>query len=170
MSMIYSLLRVSPAELASYQENSELLEARLFSEEEDAAASHLDKAWDGIYCLLVGDSMANPAIDDESDSPFRAILFPGYSGQLVDAEQELGYGPAHYLTAEQVADASKQLAAVNLRERFEQADPAVLAECYPFDEAWTEDDFAYIASYFATLQEFFATAAANGEAVISWLG
>ena len=176
MSMIYNLLRVSPSELNSYLENSDLLFDRIYqSEDEDPAQIDLDKAWDGIHCLLTGTHLFNSQNEDEDVwyTPFSLIMFPGNDGQLINKNQNMGIGfPAHYQTAEQVTRAAALLATVNLRERYQHVGSEALSQSYPFEIAgqWLEsEDLPYLEYYFEQMQQFFACAAENGEAVISYI-
>src|SRR6478609_11842389 len=103
MSMIGHLLRVTKPELDEYLKDSSLLESSIYDEETDEENPNLvdlDKSWDGILFLLTGQNVVN------TDHPLAKVLF---SGQLIDEEQDLGYGPAHYLTPEQVKDLNSQI-------------------------------------------------------------
>ena len=55
-----------------------------------------------------------------------------------------------------------------LRENYNQEEMAADEELYPSLE-WDEDDFAYLKSHFENLQQFFAVAAQNGDAIVSFL-
>lgn len=73
------------------------------SDEPDDALIDIDKTWDGIIFLLTGHGIASAA------SPLVRVLF---SGQLIDEEQDLGYGPTHYLTPEEVVELSNEISTI----------------------------------------------------------
>ncbi|MCD0488335.1 YfbM family protein [Pedobacter sp. MC2016-14] len=163
MSMIGYLLRVTPTELAEYLEESSLLEDRIYgTETEDANLVDLDKAWEGIIFLLTGQSLA------EADHPLLSTLF---SGQLIDEEQDLGYGPAHYLTPEQVVEINKEISKIEVADLKQKFDPDKMGELGIYPEIWDEGDeaFDYLAEYFVNLKQAYSLAAENGEAIVTYL-
>lgn len=161
--MIGYLLRVSQAELDSYIKDSSLLEERIGDDNVDAdKLIDIDKSWDGIVYLLTGGSIQT------AEHPLLRVLF---SGQLIDEEQDLGYGPAHYLTPDQVTELSKELDAIT-REDLEKkynAEEMTALEVYP--SIWEDDKetFTYLADNFESIKALYADAADNGEAVITFL-
>jgi hypothetical protein len=163
MSMIGYLLRVSQQELDAYLNDSSLLEEQIGDDKVDAdKLIDIDKAWDGIVYLLTGGSIAT------ADHPLLRVLF---SGQLIDEDQDLGYGPAHYLTPEQVAVLNGELANIT-REDLEKkynAEEMTALEVYP--SIWEDDEetFTYLADNFESVKALYADAADNGEAVITFL-
>lgn len=165
MGMVGNLLRVSKAELENYLEDSSLLEERIYddeSDDEDESLVGIDKSWDGIIFLLTGQ------IIGASDHPLEKILF---SGQLIDKEQDLGYGPAHYLTPEQVVDLNNQISKITLAELKQKFDPKKMTESGVYPSIWDEDDgaFEYLAEGFSAVQEIFAKASKNGESIITFI-
>lgn len=164
MSMIGNLLRVSKTELDNYLADSSKLEERIYREdgESDNALVDLDKSWDGILFLLTGQSLAN------ATHPLVRTLF---SGQLIDEEQDLGYGPAHYLTPEEVAELNQQISGIQVSDLKQKYDPAKMTELEVYPTIWDEGDdaFTYVADGFKTLQETYAEATKNGEAIITFL-
>ena len=56
----------------------------------------------------------------------------------------------------------------DLRENYNPKEMAANEELYPSLE-WNEDDFSYLKYHFEKLQQFFATAAQNGDAIVSFL-
>ncbi|AOM80024.1 YfbM family protein [Pedobacter steynii] len=162
MSMIGRLLRVTNSELEDYLKDSSLLEDRIYSNEEDPNSIDIDKAWDGIVYLLTGDSVAS------SEHPLVQVLF---SGQLIDEDQDLGYGPAHYLTPEQVDVLNNEIAGINIERLKQKFDPIRMTELGIYPEIWEEGDeaFDYLNPFFFNLQQFYTLAAKNGEAIITFL-
>jgi len=160
--MIGNLLRVSNTELESYLENSSLLEERIYeNDSEDPNLIDIDKSWEGIIFLLTGQNL------EKLDHPLGKVLF---SGQLIDEEQDLGYGPGHYLNPDQVKEVNAQLSQITseeLKDRFDSKQMTAL-EIYP--NIWDDESIVdYLTDYYKTVQEVYSTAAKNNEAVITFL-
>lgn len=160
MSMIAYLLRATPAELEEYMNDSTLLETQIADEELDEdKLVDIDKAWDGIIYLLTGEGYAT------SQHPLRNVIF---SGQLVHDEQEMGYGPAHYNTPEQVAELSALLDKLDAAELRTRYNPADMEEKDIYPSVWEDDEeiVTYLLDNFESVRAIYADAAQNGEAVI----
>ena len=163
MSMIGNLLKVTNTELDEYLKNSSLLEKRIYSDEaNDSDLLDIDKAWEGIIFLLTGQCLA------EADHPLVAVLF---SGQMVDSDQDLGYGPAHYLRPHQVAELNDQIAAITVDDLKQRSDAAQMMELGVYPEIWEDDDeaFDYLSGYFTSVQQFYSDAASNQQAIITFV-
>ena len=163
MSMICNFLRVTESELEDYLKDSSLLENRIYNEgQDDDNPVDIDKTWDGITFLLAGRNFA------EAEAQLSGAIF---SEQFVDEDQDLGYGPAHYLTAEQVADLNHEISAITVDALKLNFNPKEMTEIgvYPFIWEEGEDAFEYVADGFLTVQKVFADAAKNGEAIITFL-
>ena len=166
MSMIGNLLRVSNSELESYLMNSGLLEERVYSEDEvqDSCLLDLDKAWESIYFLLTGCTSSD---FENAEPPISLILF---NGALIDENQDMGYGPATYVSPEQVKEILEALPDLDkeqLRARFDslKSKDAVL---YPFNPD-SEDMFDYVLDYYKEMFNFYKLAAENDQAIISFI-
>lgn len=163
MGMIGNLLRVKKSELEEYLKDSSLLEDKIYDEEtENENLVDIDKSWDGIIFLLTGQSFA------AADHNLVRVLF---SGQIIDEEQDLGYGPAHYLTPEQVAELHNEISTITISDLKEKFNPKKMKELEVYPTIWDEGDdaFDYVADGFTTLQNIFADATKNGEAIITFL-
>jgi len=162
MSMIGNLLRVSNAELESYLENSSLLEDRLYDNDaEDPNLTDIDKSWEGILFLLTGQNI------ETLDHPMGKVLF---SGQLIDAEQDLGYGPGNYLTPEQVKEVNSQLSQLSPEELRKKFDAKRMMQLEVYPNIWEEEEVVdYLLGYYETIREVYATATKNSQAVITFL-
>ncbi|WP_236582261.1 YfbM family protein [Sphingobacterium spiritivorum] len=161
MGMIANLLRVTTSELEAYLKDSSLLEDSIYNDEEDTEnLVDIDKSWDGIIFLLTGQSLAT------AKHNLVRILF---SGQIIDEEQDLGYGPAHYLTAEQVAELNGEISAITIADLKQRFNPEKMNELEIYPIIWDEGDdaFDYLADGFLTLQNVFAEATKNKEAIIT---
>ena len=164
MGMIMYLLRISKQELESYIDKPDLfLENRV----DDAYSMDIDKAWGGILYLLTGKAFASGSPEDEVDNLNRIF----FSAQFFDEDMDVGYGPAHYLTPEQVAGIHRKIASLteaDLKARYDTEAMNEEEELYPSLE-WNEEDFDYLYFHFQALQSFFATAASRGEAIVTFL-
>jgi hypothetical protein len=163
MGMIANLLRVTAAELEAYKDNSVLLQDRIYRDEapDDPAMVDIDKAWDGIVYLLTGQNSS------ASGHPLARIIF---SGRLVDANQDLGYGPAHYLNPEEVVAIHRQIATISVNELAEKFNAEEMKIIGVYPNAWDHDDIVdYLTEYFETVQEVYALAAERGEAIITFI-
>ena len=164
MSMIGNLLRVTASELEEYIKDSTILEDRIYTnmDVEDPNLVDLEKAWAGILYLLTGQNL------DEMNHPLVAVLF---SGQLIDEGQDMGYGPAHYLTPEQVAELNSQISVITEHDLKKNFDAIKMTELNIYPTIWDEGDIAfdYLNAYFNSLQEVFSMATKNGEAIITFI-
>lgn len=164
MGMIMYLLRISKQELESYIDKPDLfLENRV----DDAYSMDIDKAWGGILYLLTGKAFASGSTEDEVDSLNRIF----FSAQFFDEDMDVGYGPAHYLTPEQVAGIHRKIASLTEADLKARYDPEAMneeEELYPSLD-WNEEIFEYLYFHFQALQSFFATAASRGEAIVTFL-
>lgn len=165
MGMAGNLLRVTRTELAAYLENSSLLESRLYddeTEEGDPKLTDIDKAWDGIIFLLTGQNMENA-----NNHPLTRVLF---SGQVIDEEQDLGYGPGHYLTPEQVKELHAAIAGITAEDLAKRYDPKKMTEFEVYPSIWeNEEELEYLSDYFKKVQEVYAEAAKNDEGIITFI-
>ena len=164
MGMIMYLLRISKQELESYIDKPELfLENRV----DDAYSMDIDKAWGSILYLLTGKAFASGSPEDEVDSLNRIF----FSAQFFDEDMDVGYGPAHYLTPEQVAGIHRKIASLteaDLKARYDTEAMNEEEKLYPSLD-WNEEIFEYLYSHFQVLQSFFAMAASRGEAIVTFL-
>jgi hypothetical protein len=163
MGMIGNLLRVTKSELEEYLKDSSLLEDKIYDDEtENENLVDIDKSWDGIIFLLTGESFAT------SEHNLLRVLF---SGQLVDEEQDLGYGPAHYLTPEQVVELNNEISTITIADLKQNFNPEKMTKLEVYPTIWDDGDeaFDYVADGFLTVQNVFAEATKKGEAIITFV-
>lgn len=167
MSMIAYFYRVSNERLAAILEDSSLLDEDIVDENIARPYPNLieiDKSWDGILYLLTGYSLDSLELAD----PLLASVIIGT--QLVDENQDMGYGPANYNAPSQV----KQIAAV-LAERPAAVlkamfDPFKMMELELYPGRWDDPGaWEFIESCYEQLRVFYATAAKNQQAVITFV-
>ncbi|MEU9120379.1 YfbM family protein [Streptomyces sp. NPDC048506] len=167
MSMIGEYARVTPAELARAIGDPEWalklvvgwMEAEAGQPVEPARARCLDvdKAWDALGFLLRRAALPVDVVHGEQSVP--------------DAE-DWGYGPPRYLTPEQVHTAAGALAEISAADLTEGVGPEDLAEAAVYPTlVWERGaSLDYVADYYELLRAFFRAAAAEGDAVLMWLG
>ncbi|WP_217903485.1 YfbM family protein [Flectobacillus sp. BAB-3569] len=164
MSMIGNLLRVTKIELEEYLKDSSLLEERIYnntSDEEDPKLVEIDRSWEGILFLLTGQNL------ETIDHLMARVLF---SGQVIDEEQDLGYGPGQYLTHREVKELNTELSKITTEELEQRYDSKRMMELEIYPNTWEEDEMInYLTDYFEILKEVFAEASQNDEAIITFL-
>jgi len=161
--MHLQILRASTEELTTYLLDSSLLADRVLNNpEHDTRRYDIDKSWDGIIFLLTGKNSS------DASEPLSRLMF---SNQLIDETQDLGTGPAHYLTPAEVKDLYDQIKHIvpaSLKQNFDAAAMKILG-VYP-NNVWDEPEVDdYLTEYFETVQEVFATAAKKGEAILTFI-
>lgn len=164
MGMIGNLLRVTKAQLSAYLLDSSLLLDNIYLEETEEGNPNLediDKSWNGIIFLLTGQNL------DDSDHPLTRVLF---SGQLIDESQDVGYGPAHYNTPEQVRELNDQISIISEHELTKRYDAKKMAELDIYPGIWDDaESLSYLLEYFKTIQKIYALAAEKDEAIITFI-
>ena len=169
MGMSSIFLRVSLEDLQKFVGKGDLfLEyiASIYSYEDDEIGEvllDLDKSWDGLIYLLTGSSLHNAPKDS-----FASLFF---SGQLIDPEQDVGYGPAHYLTPDQVKRYWQKLEQLNkdvLRSRY---DASMMNDAEVYPNYWTDDneEIDYLMTIFEELLAFMQVAVEEEAAIITYL-
>jgi hypothetical protein len=164
MSMIGNFLRVTRTELDEYLKDSTLLEKRIYEDEsagEDPKRVDIDKSWDGIIFLLTGQSFGN------SDHPLKKVFL---SGQTINDDQDLGYGPGQYLTPEQVKELNIQLAKISIDDLRSRYDAKKMMELEVYPTSWENNKMVdYLTDYFNVVKEIYSEATKNDEAIITFL-
>ncbi len=164
--MIGNLFRVTTKDLEQILKDSSLLETKVYSEDSDNAKDllDLDKSWEAIFYLLTGHGIAE--IED-AKAPLSWTLF---SGQIIDEEQDMGYGPAHYIDAAQVKQLNKELEKITTDELRQKYNGKQMDEAGIYPEVWNEaESLDYVIDFFGQLKEFYKTAENENKAVISFL-
>jgi hypothetical protein len=160
MSMIGNFLQITPAQLQALVENPTSVQALLYPDDGDRAESiDIDKAWHGIHFMLTGEAWGGSA-------PLANIVLGG-----TEIGGDVGYGPAHYLTPEELraaAEAVRELPPDEFARRFD-AEKLSANQIYP--EIWDEGDetLDYLRHYYETLRAYYLDAAAKGNAMLKYL-
>jgi len=118
----------------------------------------IDKSWHGIHFLLTGEQYGG-------EPPASLPILGG-----VEFGPQIYYGPARYLTPEQVQEASAHLAATPIETLKERYKPQALesADIYPTGMWESEGDqaFDYLAHWYVLLGSFYARAATRDQAML----
>jgi hypothetical protein len=161
MSMTGRYLRVDPGVVARIlAEPSSLLDV-LYPDPEpaDYLARYLDvdKAWHIIHFLLNGDPW------EGTGAVGGAVL-----GGTELSYEDLGYGPARYLTPGEVRQTADALNDISFDQLWAEYDAARAREAELY---WTDspDCRDYVRENYTALQSFYRTASRHGQAVILWL-
>jgi hypothetical protein len=164
MGMIGCFAAVSQETLTGLRMNPDSIPEYLYpddGESEPPNSLHIDKAWHGIHFLLTGEA-------DGGSEPYCLAVLGGE-----EFGEDIGYGPARFLTPSQVAEVNDVLSNISDAELRQRYDPAKMKakEIYP-DVIWMRDGqeaFEYVKEYFQQLVSFYRKAAARGDAVVKWL-
>lgn len=167
MGMIQSYLRVDIETLNNFIADSSRLEDIVFEQNntDNESFLDLDKAWEGIFFLITGQSLAE-AVGEEA--PLLGILI---GPTEIDPDQDMGYGPATYITAEQTKEIYSAIKDLTKDELSANFDPSRMAEEGIYPDIWEDDENAleYLLDYFDDLKNFYKKAVENGEAVVMFL-
>jgi len=127
----------------------------------------LDKSWEAIHYLLSGKSVAETEMDDSQPTLLEVVLF---NNQLVDEGQDLGYGPAFYLTSEQVLEIDEELQKLDLAALDSKYDGSEMNERGIYPEIWDESESkSFVLDSLNELIAFYKSAADKNECIIMFI-
>jgi hypothetical protein len=153
VGMYGMLAQVTPDELTAMQADPD----HVPSKGSAPGPCSLEKMWHAIHFLITGQEW-------EGDPPLSLAVFG-----REEIGEDGGYGPARYLTPEEVRTVSAALATITTEELRRRFDPEAFeaAEIYP--GVWDEDPdelFEEIESYFSGLVAYYRDAASRGNAML----
>jgi hypothetical protein len=166
MSMIGNLFRVTTKELEGILNDSSILESKVYAQDGTNTDNLLDidKSWEAIFYLLTGYPVAEI---ENTNPPLSWILF---SGQVIDEEQDMGYGPAQYITPEQVRQLNIELGKVTREDLQRKYDGKKMNEAGIYPQVWDEaESLEYVLDNFELLKEFYQVAEKENKAVITFI-
>jgi hypothetical protein len=154
----------------AYLKDSSLLERRIYPEGHkevyhDEYEIVLDRSWDGVYFCLNGYATFNAS---KVPQPLRWII----SGDnIADEAQNLGCGPAYYLTPEQVKHVAAHLEKIPDADFIQGFDAEKMTAAKVYPGVWEDKKEVkeYLLYYYKLLKEFYLKAAEYDEAVISYI-
>ncbi len=162
MGMVGCFAAVDEATLQRLRDDPDLIDGYLHPDDGDGEPPHyaeIDKAWHGIHFLLTGRA-------DESAEPLSWAVLGGE-----EIGDEIGYGPARFLTCEQVRSVAGWLQDDTVfKSRF---DPQAMEKAKIYPEAiWVrdgDDALDYLVENYRELVAFYKSAAERGDGAILWL-
>ena len=166
MGMIGNVIRVSQEELNDFLNNSETLEHKIYTNENYEAEwfLDLDKSWDGINYILTGEIIGG--LEKEPNELQRAL----FSFQILDEEQDLGYGPAQYLSSSQVKETYSELEKITDDVLKSKINGSEMNKIGIYPEIWTESEsHEFLVDSFKKFKEFYKKASENNQAIITYL-
>jgi len=157
MSIIGNFLQISSQQLEALIAAPEEINSVIYMESNDSRLD-IDKAWHGIHFMLTGQQY-------DGTPPLSNVIF---SASTVG--DDLGYGPARYLTATDVttvAELLKSLLPADFAKRYD-ADALIENDIYP--QAWSGDeDLDYLLSWYSRLRNYYLDATSKNNAMLQYL-
>lgn len=153
--MIWAAYRLDPEQVVRLCDDPSIV-TEFLEDEDDERSIDLDKSWHGIHWLLTG-----------SEGPTAATLSEAIFGGVA-AGEDLGYGPPRLLAASEVGGVAAALGRVDVQQLRSRMDRAAMdaADIYP--QIWDEEDVfeTYLGPNYEALRDFYADAAAAGDAIL----
>lgn len=163
MSMIGRYKRISTQELDALLAQPDRLLGLLYPEaESEYGEGHLDidKSWHAIHFLL-------------NDDPWQgsAPLHNAILGGAIVSDEDMGYGPARYLTAAEVEEVAEALQHISEERLWMKFDPEQLqaARIYPHDWQSSLEELEYLTENYRRLKQFFRDTAEKNGCLLLWL-
>jgi hypothetical protein len=123
-----------------------------------SASLSIDKAWHGVHYLLCG------KVEPGSDLASQAVMGGTEVGD------DLGYGPARYFEADEVANIARELSRPNLEaEMAARWNPAQMATLGIYPGQFLADDQKWLMDAFRKLRQFYVDASAAKLAIVTCL-
>jgi len=166
MSMIGIFIPLTAQELEKYVADSTLFDLMLddaLDEERNPDWLDIHKWWDALSFLLTG---VGP---DEIAKAAPPLSWTIFGAHVLDPDQDLGYGPASYLTPPEVKELAAALSGISVSQLKANYDSAKMNELELYPNNWDDEDINFLLPYFEQLKKFYAKAAANNQAVITYL-
>ncbi len=159
MSMIGNFLQLTPAELEALIASPGDVESFIYPDDlEGERGIDVDKAWHAIHFMLTGEQ-------HEGEPPLSDVVLGG-----IAIGDDVGYGPARYLTASEVSDVADALESLTRDEFGKRYDAAALTANGIYPQIWTgEENLEYVLSWYETLRQYYLDAASRGNAMLQYL-
>jgi hypothetical protein len=164
MSMIGNYRRVSPNELVELCANPGSITTFLYAADRSKLSRDrrldVDKTWHAIHFLLNGEPWTG-----------NGVLANAVLGGTELGTEDVGYGPARTLTAEDVRAVAAELDAIPADELLERFDAEAMNDAEIYPQGWSDydEDREYIKSHYLLLVEFFRRAAEEGDGLVLYL-
>jgi len=162
MGMRAGLAAITASKLDTLQDNPDGLSEIVFAAATSRGAGtiDLDKNWHALHYLLTGAAWGG-------DPPLGLAILGGK-----DIGEDMGYGPARFVTPAQVVDVADALSTLTEDELTRRCDSTDMAAKRIYPTVWenaTAEEFSYLVQSLRPLQQFYAKAAKDGDAVLQWI-
>ena len=156
MSMHGYFVQLSPEQLEALIADPSEVSGFIFSQDDQY---EIDQSWQGIHFLLTGDAWGG-------EVPLANVVLGG-----TEIGDDVGYGSACYLTADEVSAAATALKDITpdvLRSRYVATE---LSDNRIYPEIWDRDDAVeFLTSWYESLRDYYMDAAAKRNAMLKYLG
>jgi hypothetical protein len=159
MSMIGNYLMIDESIIQDVQTGRRLIEELLYeSEIQDDDFLDIDKSWHAIHFLLCNDTWGG-------EKPLFNVVLGGTEIN----QEDVGYGPARFLSVLEVKDTYKAIESISEDDMKEKFDWKELnnSEIYPTFRS--NEEFGYVWGHFEELKEFFKKASDTGKAMLLYI-
>lgn len=166
MGIIATVIRVSQEELNNFLNNSKTLENKIHTDGSYEAEwfLNLEKSWGGINYILTGEIMGG--LENEPNELQRAL----FSFQIIDEEQDLGYGPAQYLNPKQVKETYAELRKITAEALKGKINGSEMNAIGIYPETWTEPDaHEFLIDKFRAFKAFYKRASEKDQGIVTYL-
>lgn len=161
MSMIGNFFAIEEAKAKELMSNPDSIEEFIYSEESPIDESEnfldIDKSWHGIHFILTNNVW-------EGEPPARDVILGGEA-----VGEDVGYGPARFLSVEEVKKVNSYLSGINSNYIKEKYNPEELEKNEIYPNGWGDEDYDYLVGYFEDLKKFYEKAASENKMVIQYL-
>ncbi|HOP99918.1 MAG TPA: YfbM family protein [Acetivibrio clariflavus] len=159
MSMIGNYLLVDEETINGIKSGKiDISEFLYDTEHSDDEYLDIDKSWHAIHYILCGQTW-------EGELPYyNAVL-----GGTEINDEDVGYGPARYLTPSEVKEVYEAIKDITEDEFKSKFDYEELAENEIYPQFDSNDDADYVWSYFVEVQEIFRKASINGKYMLMYI-
>ena len=157
------MLRITEDQLQTFKVLPDLFEDFLKTPLETESC-YLDKTWDAVHHVFTGVNL------DDFESLQPPLKYLMFSNQYFDEEQDMGYGPAHYILPEQVKAVNTIISDMNTETLVSNYNPQKLRADKVYLRDWKSPEMkAIVLHYCNELKTFYSKAAKNGDGIVTYI-
>lgn len=160
MSMTYELFAL-PMTLLEEIRASAAARSEWLGDPSELDTHSLDETWHALHFLMTGSP-------DPTDDLLGKVIF---GGEPV-SDDDMGHGPAHYLTAAEVAESADALRLLDTRQLRARFDRQAMMEFEIHPKTWVNAsaaDLDELIAAFQKLRDYYTRAAKAGLAMLAWI-
>lgn len=159
MGMIGYLKQISTESLEGIIAGNVNVVELIYSNESESNSLDIDKAWHAIHFLL------NKSAWD-GQHPFINVILGG-----IELGDDLGYGPARYLTSEEVKEVALSLSNLSENELKNRFSPEKMKDLdiYPSIDWSEQGDLEYVFSYYKEVKKYYIEASEKNSAMLLYI-